>query len=44
MRTLAPFPSMDLNELLGLLGVMMGAGYNAKLRTEEKKADVADVH
>ncbi len=43
-RALVPYPALDLTEILGILGTLLGAGYNAYLRTQEKKAGVAGNH
>lgn len=38
------FPDIGLSDVLGILGTLLGAGWMATLRTEEKKAGVHNLH
>lgn len=38
LPALPPFPDLGLTDVFGILGTLLGAGWMAKLRTDEKKA------
>jgi len=40
LPAMPPYPDMGLSDVLGILGTLLGAGWMAKLRTDEKKANV----
>jgi holin (3TMs family) len=37
LPAMPPFPDLGVTDVLGLLGTLLGAGWMAKLRTDEKK-------
>lgn len=39
--TIPPFPDLNITEVLGILGTLLGAGWQAKLRTDEKREGIA---
>ena len=40
LPAMPPYPDMGLSDVIGILGVLLGAGWMAKLRTDEKKSGI----
>lgn len=41
LPSMPPFPDLGLTDVLGILGTLLGAGWMAKLRTDEKLTGIA---